>query len=183
MKASSAPVRLSLLVMSAAVAVAQAAGDARLVLPDLHSLETKASDVVNVTIDSSLLAMAARFLDPSKPEDAAAQQAIAGITGIYVRSYTFDSDFAYPTEDLNGLRKQLTSPGWQPVVQVHSRKDHNDVDVYIRVDGSKTNGLAIIASDPRDITIVNIVGAVDLRKLHDLEGHFGIPQLKMDDKK
>lgn len=161
---------------------AHAAGDAHLSLPDFHSLEAKASETVNVTLDSSLLAMAARFLDSSKPEDAAAQQAIAGITGIYVRSYSFDSDFAYPNEDLNGVRKQLMAPGWQPLVQVHSRKDHNDVDIFVRIDGGKASGLAIIASDPRDITIVNIVGAVDLRKLHDLEGHFGIPQLKMENK-
>jgi hypothetical protein len=77
----------------------------------------------------------------------------------------------------------LSAPGWQQLVEVHNRKDHNDVDVYIRVDRNRANGLAIIASEPRQFTIVNIVGSIDLQKLHELEGHFGIPQLKLDEKK
>jgi hypothetical protein len=174
---------IALLPVLSAAAFAQAPGDARLVLPEFQALEAKASQTVNVTLDSSLLAMAARFLDPDKPEDAAARQAIAGITGIYVRSYEFESDFVYPKDELDGVRKQLNAPGWQPLVQVHNRKDHNDVDIYIRVDGAKARGLAIIASDPRQVTIVNIVGAIDLQKLHQLEGHFGIPALKTEEQK
>src|ERR1700744_1269273 len=120
----------------AASAVARAA-DAPLMPPDFPALEANANESVNVTLDSSLLAMAARFLDSSKPEDAAAQQAIAGITGIYVRCYSFYSYFQFTNEHLNGIRKQLMAPGWQPLVQVHSRKDRNDVDIFFRIDGGK----------------------------------------------
>jgi len=160
-----------------------AAADARLALPDFHALEARASESVSVSLDSSLIGLAARFLDPDKPEDAAARQAIAGLTGIYVRSFTFDSDFAYPQTEVDSLRKQLSTPGWQQLVQVRSHKEHNDVDVYIRVEGSKASGLVIIAREPREFTIVNIVGSIDLQKLHELEGHFGIPQLKLESKK
>jgi hypothetical protein len=45
------------------------------------------------------------------------------------------------------------------------------------------NGLAIIASEPREFTIVNIVGSIDLAKLHRLEGKFGIPRLDVPDGK
>jgi hypothetical protein len=37
--------------------------------------------------------------------------------------------------------------------------------------------MALIATEPRELTIVNIVGAIDLDKLHKLEGHFGVPGL------
>jgi hypothetical protein len=37
-------------------------------------------------------------------------------------------------------------------------------------------GLALIASEPRQFTLVNIVGAIDLDKLHRLEGQFGVPK-------
>ena len=173
---------LALLVL-AAFSQAAPAADARLALPDFRALEARASETVSVSLDSSLIGLAARFLDPDKPEDAAARQAIAGLTGIYVRSFTFDADFAYPQAEVDSVRKQLSAPGWQPLVQVRSHKERNDVDVYIRVEGSKANGLAIIASEPREFTIVNIVGSIDLQKLHELEGHFGIPQLKLDGKK
>jgi hypothetical protein len=171
-----APTLLAVLLSPAA-----RAADAHLALPDFKALEVKASESVSVTLDSSLIALAARFLDPAKPEDAAARQVIAGISGIYVRSFTFDEDFAYPREQVERLRQQLSPPRWQPLVQVHNRKDRNDVDVYVAVEGSRTTGLTIIASEPREFTVVNIVGSVDLQKLHQLEGHFGIPKLQLDE--
>jgi len=178
-------VKAILACVAAAVLVHQPAraGDARLALPDFEALESKASETVNITLDSGLIGLAAHFLDPSKPEDAAAREVIAGLTGIYVRSFTFDSDFAYPQGDVDRVRKQLSAPGWQRLVQVRSRKDHADVDVYISTERNKANGLAIIASEPREFTIVNIVGSVDLRKLQQLEGHFGIPKLQLEEKK
>ena len=48
------------------------------------------------------------------------------------------------------------------------------------VDHDQAVGLAIIASEPRQFTIVNIVGAIDLDKLHRLEGQFGVPKLDID---
>ncbi len=42
--------------------------------------------------------------------------------------------------------------------------------------GGKAQGLAVIASEPREFTIVNIVGNIDLEQLHDLEGNFGVPE-------
>jgi hypothetical protein len=68
-------------------------------------------------------------------------------------------------------------------LHVHSQKDHNDVDIYVCVEQGKASGLAIIASEPRQFTIVNIVGSIDLQKLHTLEGSFGIPKVSLEDKK
>jgi hypothetical protein len=41
----------------------------------------------------------------------------------------------------------------------------------------------IIASEPREFTVVNIVGSIDLQKLRRLEGRFGIPKLQLEQKK
>jgi hypothetical protein len=159
------------------------AAEARLELPEFRALESKASETVNVTLDSSLIGLAARFLDPAKPEDATALKAIAGLTGIYVRSFTFDADFPYPQAEVDAVRRQLSGPVWQRLVQVHNRKERNDVDIYVSLDQSRANGLVIIASEPREFTIVNIVGSIDLQKLHQLEGHFGIPRMQLQDQK
>ena len=48
------------------------------------------------------------------------------------------------------------------------------------VENNQAIGLALIASEPRQFTIVNIVGAIDLDKLHKLEGQFGVPKLDID---
>ena len=159
------------------------AADGQLKIPEFAGLADKAAESVVITLDPSLLRLATRFLDPADPQDAAAREAIAGIKGIYVRSYKFDQDFAYPKADVDMVRKQLGAPGWQQLVQVRSRAEQQNVDIYLLVEQERANGLAIIASKPREFTIVNIVGSIDMKKLHELEGQFGIPKLDLEEKK
>jgi hypothetical protein len=161
-------------------ALASAAPNPRLVLPEFSSLAKKATESVTITLDPGLLALAARFLDSSNPQDAAAKDVIKGLQGIYVRSYTFDEDFAYREADIDLIRNQLSAPGWNRLVETRSRKTHANVDIYLMVDNNQAIGLALIASEPRQFTIVNIIGAIDLDKLHKLEGQFGVPKLDID---
>ncbi len=154
--------------------------NARLSLPDFSALANKASETVTITLDSALLAMAGRFLDGNDPEDAATKDILKGLQGIYVRSYTFDEDSAYREADIAGVRNQLSAPGWSRLVQTRSRKSHSNIDIYVMVANNQPVGLALIASEPRQLTVVNIVGAIDLEKLHRLEGQFGVPKLELD---
>jgi len=169
--------------MLACARVAMGATPGALNLPNFDALTQKAAQTVDITLDAALLGLATGFLDSSKPEDAAAKEVIRGLKGIYVRSYTFDRDFAYPEAELAKVRKQLAAPGWQSLVVVHDNRAHSNVDIYICMDQGRASGLAIIASEPRTFTIVNIVGAIDLAKLHALEGKFGIPRMQLDEKK
>jgi hypothetical protein len=182
---------LGILVMLAAPLVSAAAAEPtrgstaqpKLLLPEFNGLADKAAESVTITLDTALLGMAAKFLDPNNPEDAAAKEVLSGLQGIYVKSYTFDDDFVYPKADVDRVRKQLSAPGWSRLVEVRSRKEQADVDIYISVVGNKALGLAIIATEPREFTIVNIVGSVDLDKLHKLEGKFGVPKLDIEKSK
>src|SRR5262245_7113011 len=140
-----------------ALSPAAFAADALLKLPSFDMLSDKASESVTITLDPVLLRIAAQWLDPSDPEDAAVKEVLQGIKGIYVRSFTFDTDFAYPVKDIDAVRKQLAAPGWQQLVQVVKKKEQTKIDIYMLVDANKANGLAIIASEPREFTIVNIV--------------------------
>jgi hypothetical protein len=62
---------------------------------------------------------------------------------------------------------------------MHSGKDHQHVDVFVAIDQGRATGLAVIASQPREFTIVNIVGSIDLSKFHQLEGKLGIPHVSI----
>jgi Domain of unknown function (DUF4252) len=152
----------------------------KLVIPSFSGLAQKATESVTITLDPAMLGMAARFLDSNDPQDAATKEVLKGLQGIYVRSYTFDKDSAYQQADIDAVRSQLAAPGWNRLVETRSRKTHADVDIYIMVDNKQAIGLALIASEPRQFTIVNIVGAIDLDKLHKLEGQFGVPKLDID---
>jgi hypothetical protein len=135
---------------------------------------------VNVTLEPSLLGLACRFLSADDPEEAKAKKLCTSLRGVYVRHYTFDKDYAYPKADIERVRQQLSAPGWSRIVGARSRKENTDVDVFVLIEGEKAQGLSIIASEPREFTIVNIVGSIDLEQLHDLEGQFGVPELGIE---
>ena len=160
---------------------AQAAAPLRgqLLLPEFTALADSASEVVNVTLDSRLLGMGCRFLSTEDPEEAQVKKLCTSLRGIFVRHFTFDSDFAYPRAEIDRVRRQLNGPGWSQMVNVRSKKEKSDVDVYVLIEGEKAQGLSIIASEPREFTIVNIVGSIDLEQLHDLS-RFGVPDLEIE---
>lgn len=155
----------------------------QLVLPEFAALTNSASEVVNVTLDPRLLNMACRFLSSEDPEQAEVKKLCTGLRGIFVRHFTFDNDFAYPKADIDAVRRQLNAPGWSQMVNVRSNKEKSNVDVFLLIEGDRAQGLSIIASEPREFTIVNIVGSIDLEQLHDLK-NFGVPDLAIEtDKK
>jgi len=160
----------------------QAAAGPELDIPSFSHLRGKAVDSVDITLDGFLLRIASKFAkaDANDPESEAAAEFLQGIKSVRVRNFTFDSDDAYSLADVDRVRKQLNGPGWSQLVQVRKREPQENVDVYICLDGDKVSGLAVIASEPREFTIVNIVGSIDIDKIGRLEGQFGIPSLSQE---
>lgn len=173
----------ALLVALAPAALAQVPpplSKGQLRIPEFAALAEKASESVNVTLDANLLGMGCRFLNAQDPEQADAKRLCTSLSGVFVRSFKFDEDFGYPKSDVDGVRRQLSGPGWSRIVEARSKKENTDVDVFILIEQQKAMGLAIIASEPREFTIVNIVGKIDLADLHNLEGKFGVPDLGIE---
>ena len=85
----------------------------------------------------------------------------------------------YTEANLAGVRTQLRSPGWARLVNIVKKKtdDNIHVEVYMMTSTGRIDGLAILALEPKRLTLVNIVGTIDLEKLSQLEGQFGIPEL------
>ena len=173
---------VTLIAAVASIACAQSPSLAKgqLRIPEFASLADKASESVNVTLDANLLGMGCRFLNAEDPEQADAKRLCTSLSGVFVRSFKFDTDFGYPKSDVEGVRRQLSGPGWSRIVEARSKKENTDVDVFILIEQQKAMGLAIIASEPREFTIVNIVGKIDLADLHNLEGKFGVPDLGIE---
>jgi hypothetical protein len=147
-------------------------------IPSFRHLQLKATDSVDITLDGFLMRIAKKFAAKHAGDEAQdeALNLLQDIKSVRVRNFTFDSDNAYSKADIDGVRKQLQGPGWSALVQVHKRGDE-DVDVYVCLDGEQVKGLAVIASEPREFTIVNIVGSIDIDKIGQLEGEFGIPRM------
>lgn len=150
--------------------------------PSVEKLADKASEVVDVTLDASLLQLAARFLPKDDPDTAKIKRLISGLKGIYVRSFEFDSPGQYQMADVDAIRSQLHAPGWSRIVGVRKLKAGEHSEVYVKSDGDAITGLAIVAAEPRELTIVSISGPIRPEDLQDLGGHFGIPKLEPERK-
>lgn len=157
------------------------AQDARLKIDQLDKFSEKASELIDVTVDENLLQLAAKFLNPKRsPEEAAIKELILGLKGVFVRRFAFEREGEFTREDVNLIRSQLQSPGWSRIVGVRSRKGTViDVEVYIMTEGAIIKGLGIIAVEPKAFTVANVVGPIDLEKLSQLEGRFGIPRFDL----
>ena len=141
-------------------------------IPAFEELQHKAIDSVNITIDSTLLGLAGYFINDSEPNSAELKKTLSGLKSVQVRSFRFDSDFAYSQSDIDSVRAQLSGPGWSRLVQVRDHNKNEAVDVYLALDQHIIKGVAIISSDPRKFTIVNVVGTVDVNQIAQLQKAF-----------
>jgi hypothetical protein len=155
------------------------AADPELRLPSLESLQRNATESVNVTIGPWPLSMASWVLDGSdNADDRDLREVLQGLKSINVRSFKFEAD--YDRSIVESVRSQLSTPGWNRLVQVRQHGDKADiVDIYVSTSQDAVNGLAIIASGPRELTIVNIAGSVDPAKLAKVSKRLGLPKLPM----
>ncbi|MEO7658389.1 MAG: DUF4252 domain-containing protein, partial [Pyrinomonadaceae bacterium] len=112
---------ISVVLLSMVSAIAVAGQDARLHFERLSGLETRARDVVEVNVDGKLLDLAKRVATKIKDKDGDAKkvaEAISGLKGIYVRVYNFERENEYNVSDVDQIRSQLTSPGWEMLANV-----------------------------------------------------------------
>jgi hypothetical protein len=143
----------------------------------LDKLAEKAENVVDVTLGPSVLGIAGQFLS-QKGDEAGAKKVIQGLKGIYVRSYEFSSPGQYSDSDVEEVRKQLNPKEWEKVVSVREKKGDN-VEIYLKKEGDKTAGLTILAAEPEELTIVHIVGSINVEDIAKLGGTLGIPNVNM----
>jgi hypothetical protein len=164
--------------LTVCAATAAQGQSARLQLESLDRFEAIADQTVDVTVDQKVLQLARPFLQRSKdPNKQKINEIISEIEGIFVKHFTFEKSGQYSQADIEPIRSQLNTPAWIKIANARSRKKGLILDVYTQVNGNKIVGLAVIAAEDRELTVVNIVGPIDLEKLSELDGSFGIPGL------
>lgn len=136
-------------------------------------LAARASDVTEVTLNKSMLDFAAKFMNGKDKDDASVRQLIQGLDGIYVRSYEFDKDGQYSLEQIDQLRRAFETPEWTPLVRERERKSGEMTDVLVKIVNGQSQGMFILTAEPRELTLVLILGPIrmeDLGKLHGISG-------------
>jgi hypothetical protein len=143
----------------------------------LDKLGAKASEVVDVSLDGALLQLAGRFLSEKDPDEANVKRLVGGLKGVYVKSFEFEDRDQYKESDVEELRAQLRGPAWARIVSARSKKDGENSEIYLKTDAGQISGLVIIVAEPKELTVVNIVGFIRPEDIRDLGGHWGIPKV------
>jgi hypothetical protein len=150
--------------------------NARIDMGQLDHLGAKANETVDVQIDERLMQMTGRFLSGKDPDEIKIKELINGLKGIYVKSFEFESDAGYTQADIESIRSQLRNPAWSRILNISSKRE-GSIEVYLMSNAAQVGGLLVLATAQKELTVVNIVGPVDLEKLSQLEGQFGVPEL------
>jgi hypothetical protein len=140
-------------------------------------LAARASDVSEVTLDKSMLGFASKFMDKHGKDDAETQQLIQGLDGIYVRNYEFDKDGAVSQDDINSLRKHYETAEWTPMVHERERKSGETDDIMVKLVNGQPQGIFILSAEPRELSIVLILGPIHPDQLSKLKGLGGLGAL------
>lgn len=145
------------------------AQNAKLNLSSLDKLAAKATNVTNVNLDKDSLQLAAGHV-PAKQEEM-----LNHLKGLYIRSFQFSQPGQYSREDVENILRQLQSSGWKSVVTSENKKTGELANICVMSEGGEALGLAIVSAKPKELTVVNLVGPIDLSNLGKMGGNFGIP--------
>jgi len=140
---------------------------------DIPDLADRAAETTDITLDGSMLRLAAKFLNGDGNHEVA--DIVKGMQAIYVRSYEFDKEGEYDRSVVDKVRSQL-GPSWKRMVKVSGHREHTEI--YLDMSkGDTPAGLLVLSAEPRELTIVHLVGSIDIDRLASLEGNFGIPRV------
>jgi hypothetical protein len=160
----------------AGVARAQAAPEGLPLPPAIEKeLAAKASDVTEVTLGKNMLEFAAKFMKDKDDEDT--RKLIEGLKGIYVREYEFDKEGDYSMDQLQQLRAYFETSEWSPVIRERERKNGETTDILVKTVNGETQGMFILSAEPKELTIVLILGPIRMEDLGELRGIGGLGSL------
>jgi Domain of unknown function (DUF4252) len=166
--------------ITAAPAYGQVGQLGRIEMSHLDRFADTADKVISVDISEGLIKLAMAALNPDRsPNEKKIKEILEGLKGIYVKRFQFDKEGGFSMADVESIRSQLGAPGWEKIANVRSKNEGN-YDVVMMYEGSIVKGLAVVAAEPRALTVVNIVGTIDVAKFRELQGSFGIPNLGLD---
>ena len=169
----------ALFLMIVGFVVPAAAQNSQLPLPSPveKELSAKASNVTEVTLGKNMLAFAAKFMDGKGEDNAATRHLIEGLDGIYVRDYEFDKEGQYSMEDIQKLRSFFETNEWSPIVRERDKRSGESTDVMMKVVNGETRGMFILDVEPKELSIVLILGPVKMEDLSKLSGIGGLGML------
>jgi hypothetical protein len=140
-------------------------------------LAARASNVTEVTLGKNMLGFAAKFMNGKDEDEAATRHLIENLDGIYVRDYEFDKEGQYSIDEIEKLRQYFETTEWTSIVRARERRTGETTDVLVKIVNGETHGMFILNVEPKELSIVLILGPVRMEDLGKLKGLGGLGAL------
>jgi hypothetical protein len=165
-----------LLVTATAASLTSAAQSMPQLLPASleKDLAARAANVTEVTLGKNMLEFAAKFMNGKDADDAATRKLIMGLDGIYVREYEFEKPGEYSMEHVEQIRHAFQTPEWSTLVRERERKSGESTDIMMKMVNGESHGLFILSAEPKELSIILILGAINMDQLGKLNGVAGL---------
>jgi peptidyl-tRNA hydrolase len=128
---------------------------------NFDALAAKAKDKAEITLEGPLLTQALQMA-PDKVKGAA-----ANVSRLMLRHYEFENAGQYSDSDLDAVRKQVSNgSGWSRVLNV--KEEHESTEIYMLSQNGKPGGFLLISAEPKELTVIHVVGTIDLARLREV---------------
>lgn len=139
----------------------------------LSNLEKRADEVVTVTLDGPTLRALEPIIRRSEPEDAELFQLLRNVDSVAVRAFTFRDGSAPSDQEIELVRSQLVPAGWSKFLATQKREPAERVEGW-----AGAGGLALIVTEPGELTGVRVDGPFPASQAPALGRHFGLPSIE-----
>jgi hypothetical protein len=131
---------------------------------DFPNLAAKAKEKAEVDLDAATLAQAGALAGGKQ----GTAGALSGLKAVHVRNYEFAEAGAYADSDLDPLRRQVAgNSAWSRIVNV--KEEHESTQIYIlKAADNQPGGLLVISAEAKEVTVVEVLGTVDLSRLQEV---------------
>lgn len=138
----------------------------------LQKLVAASKSQVEVTLDGPLLQAALGALDSGNRSESAARQVASKLGGVYVHQFTFEEGVT-PNEQL--VLDQLKPPAWSRIVTSKSKEEQ--AFIFVKKSATTISSLVVVARKKNELSVVELLGALNPDDLALLSGKLGIPDV------
>jgi hypothetical protein len=142
---------------------------------DIESLGQYASSRTEFSLDRNMVVLASK----SDQDDESLRRVIAGVDGISVHRFKFQSPGMYDPQLLNTIRADYSQAGWQHLANAHQKYGYpQGTDLWLHLEHNTIRNIAFLITRPDQVAFVSVSGSISPIDLLHLAGHFGIPRIQ-----
>jgi Domain of unknown function (DUF4252) len=144
----------------------------------LDKLGANAKESSNISLDGDMIKAAGGLIDGDQSEKHpdSIKPLLDKLKGVYIRSFEYAQPGQYNDADLEPFRAWLQSLQWSKIIDVKGEKENTQM--YFQVSSStQSGGFAIVSAEPKEVSIILIMGNVSMSDLGKLNGKLGIPDM------